>query len=136
MYDLINAITDHPKTPAHLRQYLDDHVDTDTQDGLALFDVLRFTRILTTTYPAAHEMFGHNGQPFRQLAEIIIQGLQATPDYERLQELIFTLSQKLEPHKDEHGYVEVDGLTIEEAEHWVAMFRQEKNRHSLKELRA
>ena len=134
MYALVNAINDHPKTPAHLRQYLFDHVDTDTPDGLALFDVLRFTRILTTTYPAAHEMFGHNGQPFRQLADIIIQGLQATSDYERLQELIFSMAQKLEPHKDEHGFVEVEGLTVEEAEHWVTMFRQGENISRTKEI--
>lgn len=135
MYDLINAIHDHPQTPEHLRQYLFDHVDTGTDDGLALFDVLHFTRILTTTYPAAHEIFGHNGQPFRQLADIIIAGLQATPDYQTLRELVFSLSQKLEPHKDEYGFVEADGLTEEEAEHWVSLFNQGGSKRSRKELR-
>ncbi|PIQ80246.1 MAG: hypothetical protein COV79_01490 [Parcubacteria group bacterium CG11_big_fil_rev_8_21_14_0_20_41_14] len=102
MYALVNAISVHPKTPEHLRRYLFDHVDTSTADGLTLFDVL--------------EMFGHNGQPFRQLAKIVVQSLQTTPDYESLQELIFSLSQK------------------DEAKHWVTMFRQGKNKPSLKEL--
>lgn len=135
MYALVNAINGHPNTPEHLRQYLFDHLDTGTEDGLALFDVLRFTRILSTTYPAAHEMFGHDGQPFRELADIVIQGLQATPDYSSLQELVRRLSQKLEPHKDEHGFVEVEGLTVEESKYWVAFFNQEKNKSTRKELR-
>ena len=134
MYALVNAIFDDLKTPQHLRQYLSDYVDTETQDGLALFDVLTFTYDLTNSWPAAHEMFGEDGRPFRQLADIVIQGLQTTPDYESLQELIRRLSLRLEPHKDKHGFVEVVNLSLDEAKHWLKIFNESVNRPQAKEL--
>lgn len=135
MYALVNAIFDHPETPDHLRRYLQDHIDTGTQDGLALFDVLTFTYDLTNSWPAAHEwILEENGQPFRQLADIVILGLQATPDYQSLRELIRKLSQKLEPHKDEHGFVNISCLSLDEAKHWVALFKQGENQPQTKEL--
>lgn len=136
MYSLINTIHGHKKTPAHLRQYLFDHVDTGTEEGLALFDVLSFTKELASSWPMAHELFGEDGQPFRQLANIVIQELQATPDYQSLKELVRQMSQKLESHKDENGFVSLEGLTVDEASHWVKLFHQSKSRPSLKELRA
>lgn len=124
MYRLINDICDHPGTPDHLRRYLSDHVDTDTEDGLAQFDVLYFIRELGGNLPTAHETLGGDGEPFQRLAESVIGQLQKTPDYQSLQELIRELATKLEGHKDEYGYVDISGLTTEEARHWATKLKQ------------
>ena len=130
----VNALYEDPKSPVHLKDFLMDNVNSGDPAGLALFDVILFAEDLADSWPTVHEKFGEDGTVFRQLSGIVVLGLQKTHDYAELQQLVFNLSHALEPHKDEHGYVDVCCLTVEQATHFVTLFNREQNTPKAKEF--
>lgn len=132
MQALINSIVKDSETPEQFREYIFKNLDTDSPDGLALYDVLYFICELYSL-PKTYSVFRKDGRVFHELAEIVILKLQAIPDYDSLQVLIRNLSSQLEPLKDEHGFIDLVNVTLDDARGLVEYFNDEKKRPRAKE---